>query len=68
VDKNWNVSHQRIFLFYLPISSSYFPYAFFLEERGFISWFTTPEEQTHVRIYSLVAKGAQGINPLRSVV
>jgi hypothetical protein len=59
--KKWikieNVSHQRIFL---SVLSPYFfillSLFFLLEERGFISWFTTPEEQTHVAILFVFGK------------
>jgi hypothetical protein len=55
--KTQNVSHQRIFL---SVLSTYFvilrSLSLFLEERGFISWFTTPEEQTHVGILFVAGK------------
>ena len=63
--KKWikieNVSHQRIFLsvlstYFVVLLSLFYPFSFFLEERGFISWFTTPEEQTHVGILFVVGK------------
>jgi len=63
--KKWikieNVSHQRIFLsalstYFVVLLSLFFLFFLSLEERGFISWLTTPEEQTHVGILFVVGK------------
>ena len=58
MDKNWECqSPENIPLCFIYLFRHLtFPILFFLEERGFISWFTTPEEQTHVGILFVVGK------------
>ena len=64
-----SVTREFSSLFYLPISSSHFPYSFFFLKSGDSFHGSPPQKSKRTNeYYSFVAKGAQGINPFRSVV